>query len=330
LTPAVEPLPQRKPAPPPTQAVAGGHAFFEGSIVPFDEAKVSVATHALNYGTACFEGIRGYWNEDQQQLYLLKLPEHYRRFLKSSLLLKIRLNESVERLCEVTREMVRLDGHRGDVYVRPLAYKSSAMIKVDLHSPKDAVAIFAVPMGDYARTDGLRLTISSWRRIGDNSVPARAKITGAYINTALAAEDAHAAGYDDCLLLTEDGHIAEASAANVFMVQDGVLVTPPVTDDILVGITRSAVIELARDRGLPVTERKIDRTEAYQAEEIFLCGTGVQVAPVVEIDGRPVGSGRPGPMTDSLQEAYFRAVRGNDPRYLHWCTPVYGGMARIT
>jgi branched-chain amino acid aminotransferase len=310
--------------------VAGGHAYFEGSIVPFSEARVSVATHALNYGTACFEGIRGYWNEDQQQLYLLKLPEHYRRFLKSTQLLKMRLGETVESLSEVTREIIRRNGHRGDVYVRPLAYKASGMIKVDLHSPKDAVTIFAVPMGDYARTDGLRMTVSSWRRISDNSVPARAKITGAYINTALAAEDAQAAGYDDCLLLTEDGHIAEASAANFLMVQDGLVVTPPVTDDILVGITRSAVMELARDRGLQVVERSIDRTEVYQAEEAFLCGTGVQVAPIIEIDGRPIGSGRPGPITSNLQDAYFRAVRGNDPRYLHWCTPVFGGMARIT
>ena len=320
---AVEQLPARNPAPPPTRVVDSGYALFEGKIVPFSQAQVSIGTHALNYGTACFEGIRGYWNSEQEQLYLLKLPEHYQRFLKSSRLLKMRLTQTVESLCEVTREIVRRDGYRSDVYVRPLAYKSSAIIKVDLHSPEDAIAIFAVPMGDYARTDGLRVTISSWRRISDNSIPARAKITGAYINTALAAEDAHAAGYDDCLMLTEDGHIAEGSAANFFMLQGRTLTTPPVTDDILVGITRGAVMRLALDLDLELVERSVDRTEVYQADEAFLCGTGVQVAPIVEVDGRPIGSGSPGAVALSLQQAYFRAVRGNDPRYRHWCSPVY-------
>ncbi|TMF99532.1 MAG: hypothetical protein E6I10_02090, partial [Chloroflexi bacterium] len=208
----------RGPAGPAT-AVDGGFAYFKGAIVPFGEANVSIGTQALNYGTACFEGIRGYWNPEHQEIYLLKLAEHYQRFLKSTALLKIKLEENVERLCELTREIVRRDGYRTDVYVRPIAYKSSAMIKVDLHSSENAVAIFAMPMGAYSPIDGLRVTISSWRRISDNSIPARAKITGAYINTALATEDANAAGYDDCLMLTEDGHIAEGSAANFFMVQ---------------------------------------------------------------------------------------------------------------
>ena len=328
---AIEPLaaPESAP-PPPTKAVYGGFAYFQGSIIPFEQANVSIGTHALNYGTACFEGIRGYWNPDQKEIYLVKLAEHYQRFLKSTALLKIKLHETVEQLCELTREVVRRDGYQTDVYVRPLAYKASAMIKVDLHSPEDAVAIFAMPMGPYARIDGLRVTISSWRRVSDNSIPARAKITGAYINTALATEDANAAGYDDCLMLTEDGHIAEGSAANFFMIQGRILVTPPVTDEILVGITRAAVMQLAADVELDVVERSVDRTEVYQADEAFFCGTGVQVAPIVEVDGRAVGTGRPGIITLRLQEAYFRAVRGNDPRYRHWCTPVYGGMPRIT
>jgi branched-chain amino acid aminotransferase len=328
---AIEPLASPESAPPPpTKAVYGGFAYFQGQIVPFDQANVSIGTHALNYGTACFEGIRGYWNPDHKEIYLLKLAEHYQRFLKSTALLKIKLDETVEQLCELTREVIRRDGYRIDVYVRPLAYKASAMIKVDLHSPEDAVAIFAMPMGPYARIDGLRVTISSWRRVSDNSIPARAKITGAYINTALATEDANAAGYDDCLMLTEDGHIAEGSAANFFMIQGRTLVTPPVTDDILVGITRAAVMQLAADVELDVVERSVDRTEVYQADEAFLCGTGVQVAPIVEVDGRAVGTGRPGTTTLRLQEAYFRAVRGNDARYRQWCTPVYGGMPRIT
>jgi branched-chain amino acid aminotransferase len=313
-----------------TPGVYGGYAYFQGAIVPFDEAKVSVGTHALNYGTACFEGIRGYWNADHKEIYLLKLAEHYERFVKSAALLKITHEESVARLGELTRQVLQRSGYRTDVYVRPLAYKASPLIKVDLHSSEDAIAILVMPMGLYSRIDGMRVTVSSWRRISDNSVPARAKITGAYINTALAAEDAAAAGYDDCLLLTEDGHIAEGSAANYFMLQGRSLITPPVTDDILVGITRAGVMRLALDLDLDVIERSIDRTEAYQADEAFFCGTGVQIAPIVEVDGRPVGSGKPGAITLSLQEAYFRAVRGNDPRYRQWCTPVYGGMPRIT
>ncbi len=256
----------RGPAGPAT-SIYGGFAYFQGAIVPFEDAKVSVGTHALNYGTACFEGIRGYWNPDHKEIYLLKLAEHYQRFLKSTALLKIKLDESVEQLCELTREVVRRDGYRTDVYVRPIAYKASPIIKVDLHSPQDDVAIFAMPMGGYSRIDGLRVTISSWRRISDNSIPARAKITGAYINTALAAEDANAAGYDDCLMLTEDGHIAEGSAANFFMVQGRTLVTPPVTDDILVGITRAAVMRLApagidhpRDAGCLLPRRARQRS----------------------------------------------------------------------
>ena len=326
----IRPLPSPPPEGEGVAGVYGGFAYFQGEIVPFDDAKVSVGTHALNYGTACFEGIRGYWNPDYKEIYLLKLAEHYERFARSTALLKIKHEESVERLCELTREVLRRSGYRTDVYVRPLAYKSSPLIKVDLHSSEDALAILVMPMGLYSRIDGMRVTISSWRRISDNSVPARAKITGAYINTALATEDAYAAGYDDCLLLTEDGHIAEGSAANFFMLQGRTLLTPPVTDDILVGITRAAVMRLALDFDLDVVERSIDRTEAYQADEAFFCGTGVQIAPIVEVDGRPVGTGKPGSITLSLQDAYFRAVRGNDPRYRQWCTPVYGGMPRIT
>jgi len=323
---AVTPLSTRdpKPAPPPTKAISEGSAYFNGAIVPFASANVSIGTHALNYGTACFEGIRAYWNPEQQQLYLFKLPEHYRRLLRSANLLKMHLHEDVETLCAVTREMLRRDGYRVDVYVRPLAYKATPMIKVDLHSPQDAIAIFSVPMGDYAKTDGLRVTISSWRRISDNSIPARAKISGAYINTALAIEDAQAAGFDECLMLSEDGHVAEGSSSNFFMVWEGALVTSPVSDDILVGITRESVMQLARDRGLPVVERRIDRTEVYQAEEAFLCGTGVQIAPIFEVDGRAIGGRTMGPITSDLQQAYFRAVRGDDPAYRHWCTPVSG------
>jgi branched-chain amino acid aminotransferase len=307
----------------PEQGISGGYAYFKGAIVPFGSAQVSIATHALHYGTGCFEGIRGYWNPEHEELYLVKVREHFQRFLKSARLLKLELTESLERLSEVTLEVVRRDAYRQDVYVRPIAFMSSPLIKIDLHSSATAVGIFAFPLGEYSSISGLRLTVSSWRRVSDNSIPARAKITGSYVNTALAVEDAQAAGFDDCLMLTEAGHVAEASAANFFMVEGQTLVTSPVSDDILVGLTRAAVIRLAREMELRVMERPIDRSEVYQADEAFLCGTGVQVAPILSIDGRDIGSGRPGPITTRLQEAYFRAVRGDDPRYQEWLTPVY-------
>lgn len=309
--------------PPPTTSVESGYAYFEGAIVPMAEARVSVATHAFNYGTGCFEGIRGYWNEREGQLYLLKLAAHYRRLLKSCHVLKIATSLSVEDLCRITREVVQRGGYRQDVYVRPLAYKASPVIKVALRGLRDEVTIFAVPMGNYARIDGLRLMTSPWQRINDNAIPARSKVTGGYINAALAVDDAQQMGFDDAVMLTRDGHVSEATSANLFIVGDGRLITTPVTDDILVGITREAVQQLAGDLGIPFESRGIDRTELFVADEVFLCGTGVQLAPVTEIDGRAIGTGGIGPVTAALQQAYFAAVRGEDPRYAGWVTPVY-------
>lgn len=309
--------------PPPTTNIESGYAYFQGAIVPMADAKVSVATHALNYGTACFEGIRGYWNERKGQLYVLKLPEHYQRFLKSCHLLKIAHGLAVEDLCRITCEVLRRDGYRQDVYIRPLAYKGSPVIKVALRGIRDEVAVFAVPMGNYADVTGLRLMTSPWQRNNDNAIPARSKITGGYVNAALAVDDAQQMGFDDAVMLTRDGHVSEATSANLFIVADGTLVSPSVSDDILVGITRSAVRELARDLGIPFESRTIDRSELYGADEVLLCGTGVQIAPVMEIDYRTIGSGRMGPVTQALQSTYFAAVRGDDDRYAGWLTPVY-------
>jgi branched-chain amino acid aminotransferase len=311
------------PGPAPTASIDTGFAYFEGRIVPLREATISIATHAFNYGTGCFEGIRAYWNAQEEELYLLKAREHYQRLHQSARFLKMLVAEPVEELVEVTCELIRRSQFRQDTYVRPLVYKASRMIKVELHASADQVAIFAVPLGDYLATTGLRVTVSSWRRLHDNMIPARAKITGGYVNAALAVDDAHAAGYDDAIMLTDEGNVAEGSSANLYLVKDGQLLTSPETEDILVGITRSAVRELARDLGIPVHERTIDRTELYQADEIFFCGTGVQVAPITEVDGRPIGPGKPGPVVTRLQAAYLRAVRGRDPRYRGWCTPVY-------
>jgi branched-chain amino acid aminotransferase len=299
----------------------GAWAYFGGQVVPFADANVSIATHALNYGTAIFEGIRAY-TQDDGTLAILFAAEHYDRMLRNARLLRAEVTETRDELVEITRELLRRNGEVADMYIRPLLYKSAHSLRLQLSDLDDQLAIFTFPLGDYVATDGLRVSVSAWQRVSDNAVPARAKITGAYVNACMAVEDAHAAGYAEAILLTADGHVAEASAANIFFVRDGAIATPPLTDDVLPGITRAALITLARDAGYAVEERKIDRTELYLADELFLTGTGAQVAPIASVDGRPCGDGTGFPVTTDLQTRYFAAVRGRDPRYSAWLTPV--------
>ncbi len=299
-------------------------AFFEGGIVPIDEARVGIMTSALHYGTGVFEGIRAYWNEDDRQLYVFRLREHYERFLANCRILWIDLPQTPENLSEITLDLLRREGFKKDTYIRPVAYKSSPEVGVRLHDLDSECAIFAIPFGEYIPApDGARLTVSSWRRIDDNSIPARGKINGAYVNSALAKTEAHEKGFDDALMLSGDGHVSEASAANLFVVRNGMLVTPPETDDILAGITRSTIIEFARDLGIPVVERSIDRSELFMAEDAFLVGTGASVVPIAEVDHRPVGDGKPGTLAVRFRHLYLDTVRGKIEKYRHWCTPVY-------
>jgi branched-chain amino acid aminotransferase len=308
----------------PVLGLEEGYAYFEGRIVPMSEAKVSIATHALNYGTACFEGIRGYWNAQHQQLYLLKLREHYERMAHSCNLLRIAPKESTDDLCRITVELVRMHGHQQDVYVRPIAYKATRTIKLTL-TLEDETAIYTFPMGNYVDiSNGLNVCTSSWRRANSNAMPVRAKVTGAYINSALAVDDANAAGFDEAIMLTHDGTVSEGSSCNLFILRNGKLATPALSEDILEGVTRNALIEMLRtDFGMVVEERRIDRTELYASDEIFLCGTGVQVSPVASVDRRPVGTGRPGSLSMKLQAAYLAACRGENEKYRNWVTPVY-------
>jgi len=303
----------------------GRFAFFDGSIVPIEEAQISVRTHALNYGTGCFEGIRGYWSDDDQQMYVFQLREHYERFLRSCKLLFIELPHSAGELSEITLELLRAEGYRQDTYIRPLAYKADEIIGVKLHGLTDALTIFATPFGRYVDAEeGARVQVSSWRRIDDNAIPARGKITGAYVNSAFSKTDALLNGFDEAIVLNQDGHISEGSAENLFLVRGGALVTPPVTANILEGITRAVVIEIGREiLDIPVIERPIDRTELYVADEVFFTGTGVQIAAITEVDRRPLGDGRMGPVVRALRDEYFRIVRGGNPTYRRWCTPVY-------
>jgi branched-chain amino acid aminotransferase len=305
-------------------------AFFRGRIVPYSEARVGVLTHALNYGTGCFAGIRAFWNEEERELFIFRAPEHYRRFLESSRLLRMELPYGVEELTDATVELLRREDHRRDCYIRPLAFLSEETLGVRLDGLKPEVSIVSFPFGKYLDCEaGVHATISSWRRIDDGVIPARGKISGGYVNSALAKTDAERAGFDEAILLDAAGKISEGTVANVFLIRNGVLVTPSVTDGILEGITRRTLIEFARDEGWDVEERTVDRTELFLAEEAFFAGTGVMVAPIVRVDHRPIGAGRPGERTLKLQSLFFDSARGRLPRYRRWCLPVHGKRTNL-
>jgi branched-chain amino acid aminotransferase len=301
------------------------HAFFGDRVVRYADAHVGVLTHALHYGTAVFAGLRGYWNAEERQLFVFRPLDHMRRFLESARLLRMSLPFSEEQLWLHIRDLLRAEGLREDCYIRPLAFTSSETIGVRLHGLEPRVAVVALPFGKYLeQDDGVHLGTSAWRRVGDGCIPPRGKIAGAYANSALAKSDAQLAGFDDALLLDDRGHVSESSVANVFVVRGGVVATPPVTDDVLEGITRRSVIELLRDElGRQVVERSIDRTEVYLADEVFLAGTGIQIAAVTRIDHRPIGSGALGSLTRQLRECFFQAARGRDARRRAWVAPVY-------
>lgn len=298
-------------------------AFFEGKIVPAELARINIMNNALQYGNAIFGGIRGYLAEDQKHINLFRISDHYIRFLQA---LKI-LNKSIRydkwQLVEITLELAKKNNPETDCYFRPFAYAVDHFISPDLAPLKFDFALYAVPLGEYLSIDkGLKLAISNWIRITDNMIPARAKISGGYINSSLAKGDAVKLGYDDALMLSADGHVAEGSGANFFMVRDGVLLTSPKYADVLEGITRRTILELAQDLKIPVEEREIDRTEVYIADEAFLSGTGAQVAWIKEVDGRTIGEGKIGPVTAKLQKLFFNIVRGKEKKYSAWLTKV--------
>lgn len=304
------------------------HAYFQGKIVPYSEAKISVLTHGFNYGTAVFGGLRAYWNAEQEELYLFRPLDHYRRFLNSAKLLRMELNHTPESLTQITIELIRQSHYRQDIYIRPIAYKADEVIGVRLHDLRDELAIVALPFERYLKNDtDAHVTFSSWRRVDDNAIPARGKISGAYINSAFIKTDAVLAGFDEALVLTQEGHVSEGSAMNVFLIKDGVLITPPITDNILEGITRRTVIELAQGLlQLTVQERPIDRTEVYLCDELLLTGSAAQIVAVTRVDHHPIGAGMMGPITAALRDAFEKACRGRLPQYRHWNTPVYLGQ----
>ncbi|MHB8626536.1 MAG: branched-chain amino acid transaminase [Aggregatilineales bacterium] len=300
-------------------------AFFEGQIVPIEQAKISVMTHALHYGTAAFAGLRGYWNNDEQQLFIFRPLDHFVRLLNSAKLLLMNFSYTPEQITQILVDLLRREDYHEDVYIRPLIYKSSAGIGVRLHDLDNELTMFAMPHGDYlGRVDNIRVCVSSWRRVDDNAIPARGKLAGAYVNSALVKTDAVLNGYDEALVLTQDGHVAEGSAENFFILRNGTAITPPITSNILEGITRRTVITLLTEAlGVPVLERDIDRSELYIADEAFFCGTGVQIAAISEIDRRPVANGKTGEITGQLRALFADVVRGKVPAYRHLVYPVY-------
>lgn len=301
------------------------YAYFKKQIVPLAEAKIGIMTHAFNYGTGCFEGIRGNWNPDKREIFLFRARDHYRRLMQSCKILMIDLPYTEDELIDLTIDVVGRCGFEEDIYVRPLAYKSSEMLGVRLHNLEDDFLIFVTPFGPYLDVDkGARCCTSSWRRVTDLGIPARAKPTGIYLNSALAKTEANLNGFDEAIVLTQDGHVSEGSGENIFVVKHGQLITPPQSDDILVGITRDSVIRLAQEElGIETVERPIDRSELYVADEVFMTGTAAHVTPIIEIDHRKVGTGEVGPVTAKLMRLYFAAIRGELEKYADWVLPAY-------
>jgi len=299
--------------------------YMDGDYVEKEKATIPVMTHAFLYGTSIFEGIRAYYNVEEKQLYAFRVAEHFERLYKSAKIMHMHPKNTVEEFCAITKKLLQKNNYSQDVYLRPTLYKSAQKVGPGLIDNPDSFLIFTLAMGDYIDTSkGLKVCVSNWRRNSDNAIPPRAKVSGAYANTALIISDARLAGFDDAIVLTEDGVVTEGSAMNLFIVIDGTLVTTNTTDNILKGITRDTIIQLAKEvMGLEVQERVIDRTELYIADEAFYCGTGAQVSPIVNIDNRNVGDGKIGPIASELQKLYFDVVKGRNPQYKKWCMPIY-------
>lgn len=298
-------------------------AYFQGSFVALEDARISVMTHAFLYGTGVFEGIRAYYNKENDDLYLFRCADHYERFLKSCSVLTIELNRSVTDLVGITLELLRKNDYHQDVYIRPIGYKSAMRIGLKLDEENDLV-IFGVPMESYfTRQRPLSMMTSSWRRIEDNAIPARSKVNGGYVNLALAAYEARKSGFDEAILLNEDGSVSEAAGMNLFLIRKGRLVTPPITDNVLEGITRETVFQMCRDLSIPCEERTVDRSELYTADEVFICGTGAEIVGIGMIDHRKIADGNAGPITTRIQQLYFSAVRGHESAYRGWLTSVW-------
>jgi branched-chain amino acid aminotransferase len=297
--------------------------WMDGQLVPWAEAKVHVLTHSLHYGVAVFEGIRCYPQPDGRGA-IFRLREHIRRLFESAHICLMDMPYAKEQVAEACKEVLR--GNKlNEAYLRPIAYHSDGLMGVGAVNPvKLTVAAWywGAYLGEEGLKKGIRVKISSYTRMHMNSDPTRAKVTGHYLNSVLAKREALVAGYDEAILLDQQGYVAEATGENVFLVRDGILYTPPVAGGILEGITRESILRIAKDKGIPVEERRFSRDYLYCADEAFMCGTAAEITPVREVDDRRIGIGEMGPLTKEIQATFFRAVRGLEPRYIEWLTPV--------
>lgn len=296
--------------------------YFQGQFIPTEQANISVKNHSFLYGTSLFEGIRGYWLPEQNAISIFRMKAHYERLLANSRIFFMTPEASLDELMNLTAELARQNAHHQDFYIRFTLYKSGISIGPYLDKVKTDFCIWTHPLGDYVNiNDGLHVTVSAWRRVDDNAIPPCAKAGGAYMNTAIMITDAKRKGFDEVISLTHEGNVSEGSAMNVFLVRKGKLVTPPSTANILEGVTRDSIITLARNElGLEVEERTVDRTELYRCEEAFFTGTAAQIAPITQIDHRPVGDGSIGGITRAVQQLYFDVVKHKNPKYQDWCT----------
>ncbi|MCD8024251.1 MAG: branched-chain amino acid transaminase [Candidatus Gastranaerophilales bacterium] len=299
--------------------------FMDGKYVPSNEAVIPVRTHAFLYGTSVFEGIRAYWNEDENQLYIFRAKEHIERMFNSAKIMFMDAKYTLIEYLDIISSLLKKNNYKENCYIRPEIYKSSLKIGPGLYDCDDSVLIFTIKLGNYFKGDeALKVCVSNWNRLQDNTIPPRAKISGAYANTALMITEAKKSGFDDAVSISADGKVAEGSAMNFFLVEGNSLITTPATSNILVGVTRNTVMEIAKEElGMEIVEREINRTELYIADEAFFCGTGAQIAPIASIDHRAYGNGKTGKKTELIQKLYNDVVRGKVEKYKKWCTPVY-------
>jgi branched-chain amino acid aminotransferase len=298
-------------------------AFFEGKIVPIESAKVSIMTNALQYGSSVFGGMRGYYDNQDNTISLFRIDDHYKRFLSSLKILGVSFPYSQEQLKEITISLLKKNNQKTDTYIRPFAYTGHCGLGPNFANVTFSFSMHMLPLGEYLPVSkGLSVMVSSWRRVNDNAIPARAKISGAYVNSALARKEATDYGFDEAIMLTDQGHVCEGSAENLFIVRDGVLITAPIADEILEGITRRSLLQVAADMGIPTEVRSIDRSELYIADEVFFAGTGVQLAWIAQVDKRTIGTGKRGEISAGLQDTFFRIIKGKEKGYSKWCTKV--------
>lgn len=305
--------------------VEKSYVFADGKIVPEEEVSISIRCKALNYGLGCFEGIRAYWNEEEGQLYGFKFEDHYKRLKQSCKAIHINLPYSVEELCDITVELLKANNFKTTTYIRPLAFKGSNSIQPTLYGDDDdRFVIYCMPMGKFAGKEELHVGVSSWRRISDTMLPPRVKATASYLNSALASLEVLENGFDEAILLTQEGYVSEGPGENLFLVRDGKLITPAVSENILEGVTRKVVMELAqKELGIEVVERRVTRTELYAADEMFFSGTAMEVTPIVSVDRRKVGDGKAGDVYKALKKLFFDITINKNAKYSSWCTPVY-------